>query len=262
MGPLEEQWEKRERRRKSRPCILSKASTREEKKRVDYLINIARYSRWWIDKGSILVNASMWCMSFLPEEFVCVRPLSLFANGNVRVKQKEIGHNLQTHYEFGNGYQDTWGNREKIIFTLVMTKVFPLFRVLLMFAFLLQSSELQQHTALSATYLSTSRRKVWSTVFILSVEPLSVVSWYVPSLPWKRQNWNLRYISVENCINSWWYQIWLDAGKHNFYSWSLEFLKDSHCCSCMVMKYVLVIGVLILQWIVERHKEKRWHEKV
>lgn len=134
-------------RKESRSCILSKTSTREEKKRVDYLINIARYSRWWIDKGSILVNASIWCMSFLPEEFVCVRPLSLFASGNVRVKQKEIGHNLQTHYEFGNEYQDTWGNREKLIFTLVMTKVFPLFRVLLMFAFLWRSSGLQQHTA-------------------------------------------------------------------------------------------------------------------
>jgi hypothetical protein len=34
-----------ERRKESRPCILSKTSTREEKKRVDYLINIARYSR-------------------------------------------------------------------------------------------------------------------------------------------------------------------------------------------------------------------------
>jgi len=73
-----------------------------------------------------------------------------------------------------------------------MTKVFPVFRVLLMFAFLLWSSGLQQYTALSTTCLPTSRRKVWSIVFILIVEPFYVVSRYLPSLPWKRQIWNLK----------------------------------------------------------------------
>jgi hypothetical protein len=47
---------------------------RERKKKVDYVINIARKCRWWMDNESILVNASMWCMSFRPEGFVYVAP--------------------------------------------------------------------------------------------------------------------------------------------------------------------------------------------
>jgi hypothetical protein len=44
-----------------------------------------------------------------------------------------------------------------------------------MIAFLLWSSGLQQHTAQSTTCLSTSQKKVWSTVFILSEEPFYAV---------------------------------------------------------------------------------------
>ena len=108
---------------------------------------------------------------------------SLFASAHclrlqaemLECNRRKLATIFKTHYEFGNEYQDTWGNREKLIFTLVMTKVFPLFRVLLMFAFLLWSSGLQQHTAQPTMCLSTSQEKVWFTVFILSVEPFYAV---------------------------------------------------------------------------------------